>query len=246
MNEPVHLELSAPGAFSTGHAHPPIEFSGPSSYEPGERDMLAGEAAPIIARYPQSGSALLPLLHLVQAHDGYLTRAGIAFCAQQLELTEAQVASVATFYTMYRREPTGEHLVGVCTTTLCAVMGGDAILAELTDRLGIAPGQTTDDGAVTLTAVECNAACDFAPVVMVNWEFFDDQTPESARQLVEDLRAGTPVRPSRGAATLCSFRQVSRLLAGAPEDGPGPDSAGTDSPGPDSAGHDSPGGRSRP
>ncbi|GAA3971091.1 hypothetical protein GCM10022231_35710 [Gordonia caeni] len=222
MNEPVFLELTVdggapPAPFSTGQAHPPVEFGGPADYPSDDYDALAADAAPIIARYPQAGSALLPLLHLVQARDGYLTRAGIGFCARQLELTAAQVASVATFYSMYRREPTGEHLVGVCTTTLCAVMGGDAILAELTDRLGIAPGQTTDDGAVTLTAVECNAACDFAPVVMVNWEFFDDQTPESARRLVDDLRAGTPVRPSRGAATLCSFRQVSRLLAGAPE-----------------------------
>ena len=123
---------------------------------------------------------------------------------------------MATFYSMYRREPTGEHLVGVCTTTLCAVLGGDAILARLCDHLGVAPGQTTDDGALTLQSVECNAACDFGPVVMVNWEFFDDQTPDTAAALADDLRAGRPVRPTRGAESLCTFRQVERLLAGAP------------------------------
>jgi len=162
----------------------------------------------------------------VQAHDGYLTRAGVTLCADLLDLTPAQVSSVATFYSMYRREPTGEHLVGVCTTTLCAVMGGDAILAELTDRLGIEPGETTPDGTVTLQRVECNAACDHAPVVMVNWEFFDEQTPESAAELVADLQAGRPVTPSRGTDRLCSFRQVGRLLAGAHD--PGADDPGAD------------------
>lgn len=217
MTDPVLLELTP---FRTGTPQPPIEFTGPERYSPGDEAALRADAAPIIARYPQARSALLPLLHLVQAHDGYVTRAGVRFCAGLLELTPAQVASVATFYSMYRRTPTGTHLVGVCTTTLCAVMGGDAILAELTDRLGVAPGETTNDGAVTLQRVECNAACDFAPVVMVNWEFFDDQTPESAAALVDDLRAGRPVCPSRGADSLCTFRENERLLAGAPPSRP--------------------------
>ena len=78
---------------------------------------------------------------------------------------------------MYRREPTGDYLVGVCTNTLCAVMGGDAIFDALKEHLGIGNDQTTADGTVTLEHVECNAACDYAPVVMVNWEFFDNQTP---------------------------------------------------------------------
>ena len=220
MSDPIRLSripLSVTPTFSTAPAEPPIAFGGPERYDDDVTAALAAEAGPIVARYPQSRSALLPLLHLVQSHDGYVTRAGIDFCARTLELTHAQVAGVATFYTMYRREATGTHLVGVCTTTLCAVLGGDAILAELTDRLGIAVGETTDDGAVTLERVECNAACDFAPVVMVNWEFFDNQTPESAQQLVQDLRDGNPVAPSRGAPSLCTFRQAARLLAGVPE-----------------------------
>lgn len=208
---------SEPVFFSTTRPIPPVEFGGPAAYPDDVAAALRADAAPIIARYPQSRSALLPLLHLVQAQDGYLTRAGVEFCAEALSLTPAQVASVATFYSMYRREPTGQYLVGVCTTTLCAVLGGDAILAELSDHLGVQSGQTTDDGAVTLQAVECNAACDFGPVVMVNWEFFDDQTPRSAVDLVDDLRAGRPVQPTRGAESLCTFRQVERLLAGAEE-----------------------------
>jgi len=190
---------------------PPI--GGPASYPPEVTARLAADAAEIIARYPQPRSALLPLLHLVQSEDGYLTRAGIAFCARQLGLTDAEVTAVATFYSMYRRTPTGEYLIGVCTTTLCAVMGGDAILETLESELGVQPGQTTPDGLITLEHIECNAACDYAPVVMVNWEFFDNQTPSSATELVAALRSGEAVTPTRG-ARLCPFRDTARTLAG--------------------------------
>ncbi|WP_264001665.1 NAD(P)H-dependent oxidoreductase subunit E, partial [Mycolicibacterium gadium] len=108
---------------------PPI--GGHSAYPAAVTERLSADAAAIIARYPQARSALLPLLHLVQSEDGYLTGAGITFCAGQLGLTEAEVAAVATFYSMYRRTPTGDYLVGVCTNTLCAIMGGDAILDTL-------------------------------------------------------------------------------------------------------------------
>ena len=142
------------------------------------------------------------------------------FCGEQLGLTGAEVAAVASFYTMYRRGPTGEYLVGVCTNTLCAVMGGDAIFDSLKEHLGIGNDETTADGTVTLQHIECNAACDFAPVVMVNWEFFDNQTPESARELVDALRSGKPPAPTRGIAPLCTFRQTARILAGFPDQRP--------------------------
>ena len=190
---------------------PPI--GGPDSYPSEVTQRLSADAAAIIARYPQSRSALLPLLHLVQAEDGYLTTAGISFCASQLDLSPAEVTAVATFYSMYRRDPTGEYLVGVCTNTLCAVMGGDAILEALENELGVHAGQTTGDGKITLEHIECNAACDYAPVVMVNWEFFDNQTPSSATELVASLRSGYTVQPTRG-GPLCSFRQTARTLAG--------------------------------
>lgn len=202
---------------------PPI--NGRTGYDADVRDRLEADARKIIARYPQGRSALLPLLHLVQSEDGCLTPAGISFCAAQLGLTDAEVTAVATFYSMYRRTPTGEYLVGVCTNTLCAIMGGDAILDALEDHLDIHAGQTTDDGRVTLEHVECNAACDYAPVVMVNWEFFDNQTPSSARDLVDALRAGEPPAPTRG-APLCTFRETARTLAGLPDPRPAGDATG--------------------
>ena len=193
---------------------PPI--NGPATYTSDVLTRLEDDAQEIIGRYPSARSALLPLLHLVQSEDGCITPAGIAFCAAQLGLTDAEVTAVATFYSMYRRTPTGEYLVGVCTNTLCAIMGGDAILEALQDHLGIHAGQTTDDSRVTLEHVECNAACDYAPVVMVNWEFFDNQTPSSARDLVDGLRAGDPPVPTRG-APLCTFKGTARTLAGLPD-----------------------------
>ncbi len=176
------------------------------------------ELQEIAARYPQARSGLLPMLHLVQSAEGRVTPEGINACAEILGLTAAEVSGVATFYTMYKRKPVGEHHVGVCTNTLCAVMGGDQIFAELKEHLGVdgvplGNDETTADGKVTLEHVECNAACDFAPVVMVNWEFFDNQTPDSAKQLVDDLRSGKTVTASRG-AKICSWREAERVLAG--------------------------------
>jgi len=181
------------------------------------RERLTADAQTIIARYPVPRSALLPLLHLVQSHEGFVSTEGIEFCASVLGLTAAEVAAVATFYTQYKRHPNGEYTVGVCINTLCAVMGGDAIFASLEEHLGIGHDETTEDGVITLERIECNAACDYAPVMMVNWEFFDNQTPGSARDVVDRLRAGEAVTPTRGADRVCTFREVSRVLAGFPD-----------------------------
>ena len=191
----------------------------PQSYSPEVRARLEVDAKEIIRRYPDKRSALLPLLHLVQSEDSCVTPAGLEFCGEQLDLTGAEVSAVASFYTMYRRRPSGDYLVGVCTNTLCAVMGGDAIFEALKEHLGIGNDETTSDGAITLQHIECNAACDFAPVIMVNWEFFDNQTQESARQLVDSLRSGNPTSPTRG-APLCTLRETSRILAGLPDQRP--------------------------
>ncbi|GIG22220.1 NADH-quinone oxidoreductase subunit E [Cellulomonas chitinilytica] len=185
-----------------------------AGYDEETRARLSADAAAIKARYPQERSALLPMLHLVQSEDGYVSPRGIAFCAAELGLTTAEVSAVATFYTQYKRHPNGTYTVGVCTNTLCAIMGGDAIWEELSDHLGIGHDETTDDGAITLERVECNAACDYAPVVMVNWEFFDNQTPDSAVALADELTAGHPVTPTRGAHSVCTFKEMSRVLAG--------------------------------
>ena len=181
------------------------------------RSRLSADAAEIIGRYPKSRSALLPLLHLVQSEQGYVSEDGITFCAEQLGLAEAEVTAVVSFYTMYKREPVGEYHVGVCTNSLCAVMGGDVIFADLKEHLGIGNDEATGDGKVSLEHLECNAACDYAPVVMVNWEFFDNMTPRSARDLDDGLRAGADVAPTRGAPRLCTWKQASRILAGFPD-----------------------------
>jgi NADH-quinone oxidoreductase subunit E len=176
-------------------------------------DKTREELREIAARYPQPRSGLLPMLHLVQSVEGRVTARGIEACAEILELTAAEVAGVATFYTMYKRRPVGDYHVGVCTNTLCAVMGGDAIFERLQEHLGVGNDETTDDGAITLEHVECNAACDYAPVVMVNWEFMDNMDPSSATELVDDLRAGHEVHSTRG-PRICTWREAERVLAG--------------------------------
>ena len=184
-------------------------------------ETIHSELREIAARYPQARSGLLPMLHLVQSAEGRITPEGIEACADLLGITAAEVSGVATFYTMYKRKPVGDYHVGVCTNTLCAVMGGDAIFERLKDHLEIGNDETTpNDGAgktITLEHLECNAACDYAPVMMVNWEFMDNMTPASATQLVDDLRSGVEVRSTRG-PRICTWREAERVLAGFPDD----------------------------
>src|ERR1700748_3521972 len=192
---------------------------------------LKADAAEITERYPRARSALLPLLYLVQSEEGYISDEGMAFCAEVLGITQTEVRGVASFYTMYKHEPAADYQVGVCINTTCAIMGGDQIWDELTRHVAGEAGEATapadalggtDEhgdakspaGKVAVERLECNAACDYAPVVMVNWEFFDNQTPQSAKQLVDDLRAGADVRPTRGPDRLCTWKQANRILAG--------------------------------
>ena len=248
-----HLAPDAPatGTFDAGAAATPVPPAPPvdpahavdeaggtpaqhaelSAVDTSDFDAQRARAAAIIARYPESRSALLPLLHLVQHVQGHVGRAGIAWCAELLGITTAEVAAVATFYTMYKREPVGRHLVSVCTNTLCAALGGDAIYRAIGEQLGepgaplghdrTAPpvGAGSDDwtpgdaGSLTLEHAECLAACDLAPVLTVDYEFYDRQTVESATELVAALRRGEKPPPTRG-APLTDFRGVSLLLAG--------------------------------
>ena len=171
------------------------------------------EARQIIARYPRPRSALLPMLHLVQSVQGYVSSAGVALCAEELNLTKAEVGAVVTFYTMFKRRPAGEYLVSVCTNTLCGFLGGEELYAAVQEQLGVHHDQTTPDGRFTLEHAECLAACDYAPVVTVNYEFYDQQSVESTTALVDALRAGDRPAPTRG-APLCSFKEMSREIAG--------------------------------
>ncbi|MFP5417233.1 MAG: NADH-quinone oxidoreductase subunit NuoE [Actinomycetes bacterium] len=179
-------------------------------------DKTLEEMRQIAARYPQARSALLPMLHLVQSVDGRVSPRGIQACAEVLGITTAQVSGVATFYTMYKRRPAGRHHVGVCTTALCAVMGGDILMDVVSDKLGIHEGETTADGQFSLERVECNAACDYAPVMMVDWEFMDNMDPAKATRLIDDLAAGKQVQSTRG-AHLAGWRNTERVLAGFPD-----------------------------
>ncbi|WP_019852722.1 NADH-quinone oxidoreductase subunit NuoE [Actinopolyspora mortivallis] len=206
-----------------------LDPSGPTPAEHAGSDAdvfderVRAEAGAIIERYPDSRSALLPMLHLVQSVQGCVTTEGMRFCAEQLALSTAEVNAVVTFYTMYKREPCGKYLVSVCTNTLCAAMGGDETYRALSEELGVGHEETAgtpgSEGSVTLEHAECLAACDFAPVMQVNYEYFDHQTAERALETVRALRRGEPPHPTRG-APLTDFKDTERQLAGF-FDGPG-------------------------
>src|SRR6266498_2179406 len=200
-------------AESTTSSHTTTPYS---TGESAITEQTIAEMHELAARYPQGRSALLPMLHLVQSVEGRITPEGIEACAGVLGLTGAEVSAVATFYTMYKRRPVGDYHVGVCTNTLCAIMGGDLIFERLKEHLDVGNDETTEDGRVTLEHLECNAACDYAPVMMVNWEFFDNMTPQTATQLVDDLRSGNEVKSPRG-ATICTWKEAERVLAGFPD-----------------------------
>jgi NADH-quinone oxidoreductase subunit E len=176
-------------------------------------DQLAVMEA-IIARYPRKRSAIMPLLHYSQSITGYINNEGIEVISELLELENAEVTAVSTFYTQYKNQPVGEYHVGVCTNTLCAVMGGDAIFAGLKEHLGVENDGVTADGKVSLEHIECNAACDYAPVVMANWEFYDNQTVQSSKDLVDSMRNGNPKPPTRGPSKLVTWKEASAVLAG--------------------------------
>ncbi|TFV53291.1 NADH-quinone oxidoreductase subunit NuoE [Blastococcus sp. TF02A-35] len=205
------LPGSPEAALTTGLDDSPV-LPAPADLPP-LTEQTRVEAREIIARYPVARSALLPMLHLVQSYQGYVSPEGVALCAEELGLTKAEVGAVATFYTMYKRRPTGRHLVSVCTNTLCAVLGGQRIMDALSADLGVHHDETAADGSVTLEHAECLAACDYAPVVTVDYEFYDQQDVDSARALVEALRRGEKPHPTRG-APLTDFRGISRQLAG--------------------------------
>ncbi|MFO7281660.1 MAG: NADH-quinone oxidoreductase subunit NuoE [Thermoanaerobacterales bacterium] len=165
-------------------------------------------AEEIIARYPRKRSALIPLLHLAQEQDGYVTEEAMEHIAELVGITPAEVLGTASFYEMFKREPVGEYLVNVCTNISCMLLGGEELLHHLENRLGIKAGETTPDGKFTLEDVECIAACTEAPCLQVNYRYFYRVTPERADQLVEDLRAGKLSHEVPRHGVLSRVRQV--------------------------------------
>jgi NADH-quinone oxidoreductase subunit E len=149
-------------------------------------------AEEIVARYPQKRSAVMPLLYLAMAEDGWLTEGGMEEVATWTGLTPAQVQSVASFYTMYKREETGRYLISCCTSISCMLLGGDEVLHAVEDESGVPHGETDADGLISVEHAECIGACGGAPAVQVNYELVEGLTPDKARELVRWLRAGRP------------------------------------------------------
>ena len=154
------------------------------------RVELRQRAEELIALYPRPRSAMLPLLHLVQEQDGYLSEEGIAEVAQLTATTPADVRGTASFYDMFHLEPVGKYVVGVCTNIACLLAGGQELLEHASATLGCAVGSTSDDGLFTLEETECLADCDIAPCVQVNHRYVRTTTPATFDALVGELRDG--------------------------------------------------------
>ncbi|MEO6654319.1 MAG: NAD(P)H-dependent oxidoreductase subunit E [Ilumatobacteraceae bacterium] len=153
-------------------------------------DQNVALARDIIARYPKQKSALIPLVHLSQEQNGYVTQDAMRHVAELIDVTPAEVYGTATFYEMFRFEPTGKFLINMCGTMSCALLGAAALMHHAEHKLGIKAGSTTDDGLFTLQHAECQAACTEAPTLQVNYRHRFRVTPADFDQLVDDLAAG--------------------------------------------------------
>ena len=171
-------------------------------------------ARELVALYPHKRSALIPLLHLLQEQDGYLTTDGMQHVAELVELTPAEVRGTASFYDMFHLEPVGKYLVAVCTNIACLLHGAYDLVEHIEQSLGIHPGETTPDGMFTLEDAECLALCGNAPCVTVNWRYFGDLTPDGWDSLVDDLRSGRLDDEVPPHGTLSRVRRAVGLMAG--------------------------------
>jgi NADH-quinone oxidoreductase subunit E len=145
-----------------------------------------------MARYPQKRSAVMPLLYLAMAEDGYLTEDGMAEVAELVGITPAQVLAAASFYTMYKREPVGRYLITCCTSISCMLLGADDVLHAVEDEAGVPHGETDPEGIISVEHAECIGACGGAPALQVNYELVEGISPNKARQLVQWLRTAHP------------------------------------------------------
>ena len=177
------------------------------------------DAQAIITRYPveHRRSAVMPLLYLAQSVEGLVSRDALREIGVMLEITTAEVESVASFYTMYRLRPTGRHVVNVCTNLACKLRGAEAVFEAAHEATGVTHGQdVSEDGLFTVHEEECLGVCDVAPAVQVDLCNHDEMTPSRMRELIAQLRAGEVPQPARGPA-FESFRAASRALAGLEE-----------------------------
>lgn len=182
---------------------------------------LREQAADMLARYPEGKerSAIMPLLYLVQSVEGRVTPEGLREVAGLLGLRTAEVEAVASFYTMLRLRPTGEHVISVCTNLSCALRGAKEVYEAAHEAAAVGHGrEISDDGRFTVHEEECLGACDAAPVVQVDFANHDRVTPERMREIVDALRRDEVPEPARGVAAR-DFKHASRILAGL-EDAP--------------------------
>jgi NADH-quinone oxidoreductase subunit E len=149
---------------------------------------LADEIQQVAKRYPDSKSAILPALRLAQEQHGWLSRAAIEEVGEALDLTPAYCMSVASFYDMFNLEPAGRHTIEVCTNVCCGLVSAQAVLESFERELGVAPGETTADGEITLRAVECLGACSTPTAVAVDHRYRQSVTPDQVASIVEELR----------------------------------------------------------
>jgi NADH-quinone oxidoreductase subunit E len=170
-------------------------------------DQNVALAREIIARYPRKKSALIPLVHLSQAQNGYVTEEAMRHVAELVDVTPAEVYGTASFYEMFRFEPTGKYLINICGTMSCALMGAHELMHHAEHVLGVKAGSTTPDGLITLQHAECQAACTEAPTLQVNYRHRFRVTPADFDQLVDDLRAGKLDREIPPHGTLGRNRQ---------------------------------------
>ena len=155
-------------------------------------------AEAIVAKYPNSRSATLPLLFLVQSVEGYVTEGGMREVAEMLDLTPAQVLASCSFYTMLKKRPQGEYLISVCRNISCTHLGSRRVIEAAEQHLGIGVGETTSDGKFSLEAAECLGTCDGAPSMQINYEDFYRVTPDDVIELIERVRSGEDLRGFRG------------------------------------------------
>lgn len=164
-------------------------------------------AKEIIARYPRPKSALIPLLHLAQQQDGYITNEAMVHLGELVGVTSAEVYGTASFYEMFRFEPTGKYLIGICQTMSCALLGAEELMHRAEAKLGVKPGGTTADGMFSLHPAECQAACTEAPCLQVNYRYRYRVTPDELDQLLDDLAAGRHDGEIPPHGTLATVRQ---------------------------------------
>jgi NADH-quinone oxidoreductase subunit E len=150
---------------------------------------LQAEIEKVAKQYPESRSAVLPALRLAQEEYGWLSREALEQVGEALDLTPAYCMSIASFYDMFHLEPVGTHTVEVCTNVCCGLVNAQAVLEAFERELGVAPGETTGDGAITLRAVECLGGCATPTVVAVDHRYREWIAPDDVRAIVQELRS---------------------------------------------------------